>query len=224
MRNHGTFFPLPARPRSSRDLGRLHPRHRQPSPDNLQHFQCQNGLTSHQCWVEFDIDIDINTNYYDPIFYTNRTVKYWLALEEIDCAPHGNHGRLGRRRRGPRDQQHRDQRLGHPLARRAAAQQQRERRDTRGHAMPHRAQDEHDVQVPRQAVRHRLVPQPLQLSGLGAVFITGGDHSTADDHWVTFANFSVTFNGFDTKLINGTNTGNCTAGSATKPDPNCVGE
>ncbi|KAI9697565.1 MAG: laccase, multicopper oxidase, benzenediol:oxygen oxidorectuctase [Bogoriella megaspora] len=46
---------------------------------------CQNGPTSRQCWGAYDI----NTNYYDTIFHTNRTREYWLNLEEIDCAPDG---------------------------------------------------------------------------------------------------------------------------------------
>lgn len=46
---------------------------------------CKNGPTSRQCWGEHDI----NTNYYDTVFYTNNTVEYWLNLEEIDCAPDG---------------------------------------------------------------------------------------------------------------------------------------
>ncbi|KAJ6089707.1 hypothetical protein N7467_004923 [Penicillium canescens] len=46
---------------------------------------CENGPTSRQCWGEYDI----NTNYYDTIPYTNRTVEYWLTLEETDCAPDG---------------------------------------------------------------------------------------------------------------------------------------
>lgn len=46
---------------------------------------CQNGPTSRQCWGEYEI----NTNYYDTVFHTNRTVEYWLNLEEIDCAPDG---------------------------------------------------------------------------------------------------------------------------------------
>ena len=46
---------------------------------------CQNGPNSRQCWGEYDI----NTNYYDTVFYTNVTREYWLNLEEIDCAPDG---------------------------------------------------------------------------------------------------------------------------------------
>ncbi|KAI9684622.1 MAG: laccase, multicopper oxidase, benzenediol:oxygen oxidorectuctase, partial [Bogoriella megaspora] len=59
---------------------------------------------------------------------------------------------------------------------------------------------------------------------LGAVMITDWDHVTADVIWATIANFNVTFNGSDTGLINGMNTGNCTLYNATDPDPNCVGE
>ena len=46
---------------------------------------CQNTNTSRKCWGEYDI----NTNYYDTIFHTGRTVEYWLTVEEIDCAPDG---------------------------------------------------------------------------------------------------------------------------------------
>lgn len=46
---------------------------------------CLNTPTSRQCWGNYDI----NTNYYDTIFHTGRTVTYWLNLEEIDCAPDG---------------------------------------------------------------------------------------------------------------------------------------
>jgi hypothetical protein len=46
---------------------------------------CQNSPTSRQCWGKYDID----TNYYDTVFHTGRTVEYWLSLEEIDCAPDG---------------------------------------------------------------------------------------------------------------------------------------
>lgn len=59
---------------------------------------------------------------------------------------------------------------------------------------------------------------------LGAVFITDWDHETADQTWATIADLNVTFNGSDTGLINGMNTGNCTALNATKADPNCLSD
>jgi FtsP/CotA-like multicopper oxidase with cupredoxin domain len=46
---------------------------------------CENTPTSRKCWGEYDI----NTNPYDNVFYTGRTVEYWLNIEEIDCAPDG---------------------------------------------------------------------------------------------------------------------------------------
>jgi FtsP/CotA-like multicopper oxidase with cupredoxin domain len=46
---------------------------------------CKNAPKSRKCWGKYDI----NTNPYDTVFYTGRTVEYWLNIEEIDCAPDG---------------------------------------------------------------------------------------------------------------------------------------
>jgi hypothetical protein len=46
---------------------------------------CKNTNKSRKCWGKYDI----NTNQYDTIFHTGRTVEYWFNVEEIDCAPDG---------------------------------------------------------------------------------------------------------------------------------------
>jgi hypothetical protein len=46
---------------------------------------CKNTNKSRKCWGKYDI----NTNPYDTIFHTGRTVEYWFNVEEIDCAPDG---------------------------------------------------------------------------------------------------------------------------------------
>lgn len=53
--------------------------------NNTSSSSCQHGPTSRQCWSEYDI----NTNYYDTVVYANKTVEYWLTLQEIDCALDG---------------------------------------------------------------------------------------------------------------------------------------
>lgn len=57
---------------------------------------------------------------------------------------------------------------------------------------------------------------------LGSIFMTDWGHETEFDIWATVANFNVTFSGALTGLVNGMNTGNCTASNATAPDPNCI--
>lgn len=59
---------------------------------------------------------------------------------------------------------------------------------------------------------------------LGSVFLTDWDHQTAFEIWATISDFNVTFNGLGTGLINGKNTGNCTATQGQTKDPNCVGD
>ena len=57
---------------------------------------------------------------------------------------------------------------------------------------------------------------------LGSVFLTDWGHQTEFDIWATVATFNVTFDGALTGLVNGMNTGNCTATNATALDPNCI--
>lgn len=57
---------------------------------------------------------------------------------------------------------------------------------------------------------------------LGSVFLTDWGHQTEFDIWATVATFNVSFDGALTGLVNGMNTGNCTATNATALDPNCI--
>ena len=218
---------------------------------------CQNSPTSRQCWGEYDI----NTNYYDTVFNTNRTVEYWLTLKEIDCAPDGyqrkcltangtipgpaitanwgddivvhvtNHIATN----GSAIHWHGVRQLNNnvndgtpgvtqcPIAP-GTSMTYKFHADQYGTSWYH---SQFSFQYSNGLYGPLIINGPATADydeDLGAVFITDWDHTTADDVWATIANFNVTFNGSDTGLINGMNTGNCTASNATKPDPNCVGE
>lgn len=218
---------------------------------------CKNGPHSRKCWDKYDI----NTNYYDTIFHTNRTVEYWLSLEEVDCAPDGYlrkcmtangtmpgpaivadwgddvvvHVTNNLSNNGSAIHWHGVRQLNNnamdgtpgvtqcPIA--------------PGHSMTYKF---HADQYGTTWYHSHFSVQysnglhgPLIINGpatadydedLGAIFVTDWDHETADLHWATVANFNVTFNGSDTGLINGMNTGNCTALNATKPDANCLSD
>lgn len=47
--------------------------------------ECKHSPTSRHCWGKYDVD----TNYYEVIPDTGRTVEYWLSAKEIPCAPDG---------------------------------------------------------------------------------------------------------------------------------------
>lgn len=60
---------------------------------------------------------------------------------------------------------------------------------------------------------------------LGTIFLTDWDHQTAFDIWASIGDFmprNNTFGGAITGLVNGMNTGNCTANNTTMQDPNCI--
>ncbi|KAK3370939.1 multicopper oxidase-domain-containing protein [Lasiosphaeria ovina] len=46
---------------------------------------CENTPTSRNCWGDFSID----TNYYDVVPDTGRTVEYWLSVQQGPCTPDG---------------------------------------------------------------------------------------------------------------------------------------
>jgi len=46
---------------------------------------CENTPTSRECWGEYSLD----TNYYEDIPDTGRTVEYWLTAQEGPCSPDG---------------------------------------------------------------------------------------------------------------------------------------
>ncbi|KAK3314568.1 Cupredoxin [Apodospora peruviana] len=46
---------------------------------------CENTPTSRQCWGNFSID----TNYYDVVPDTGKTVEYWLSVQQGPCSPDG---------------------------------------------------------------------------------------------------------------------------------------
>ena len=58
---------------------------------------------------------------------------------------------------------------------------------------------------------------------LGTVFMTDWGHETEFRIWADIATFNVTFDGAETGLVNGMNTGNCTVTNSTARDPNCMG-
>jgi len=218
---------------------------------------CQNGPTSRKCWGEYDI----NTNYYKTIFYTNRTVEYWLNLEEIDCAPDGYrrkcltangtmpgpaitanwgdevivHVTNNIADNGTAIHWHGIRQLNNgandgvpgvtqcPIAP-GTTMTYRFHADQYGSSWWH---SHFSVQYTNGLYGPLIVNGPATADydeDLGAIFINGWDHHTADEHWARISNFGVTKNGSDTGLFNGMNTGNCTASNATKPDPHCVGD
>ena len=219
--------------------------------------RCQNGPTSRHCWGEYDI----NTNYYDTIFYTNRTVEYWLTLEEIDCAPDGYqrkclaangtipgpaitanwgddvvvHVTNNIATNGSAIHWHGVRQLNNnandgtpgvtqcPIAP-GKSMTYKFHADQYGTTWYH---SHLSYQYSNGLYGALIINGPATADydeDLGAIFIDDWDHVTADVIWSTIANFNVTFNGSDTGLINGKNTGNCTLYNATKPDPNCVGD
>ena len=236
-----------------------HQYHRGPNIGNLT-SGCQNGPTSRQCWGKYDI----NTNYYDTIFYTNHTVEYWLALEtleEVDCASDGYKrkcqtangtmpGPAIRANWGDEVVVH----VTNNMATNGSAIHWHGVRQLNNNAMDGTPGVTQCPIAPGKSMTYKFHADQygttwyhshfsfqysnglygsLIINGpatadydedLGLVLIIDWDHSTADDHWATIANFHVTFNGSDTGLINGMNTGNCTELNATKPDPNCLGD
>lgn len=218
---------------------------------------CQNGPTSRQCWGEYDI----NTNYYKTSFYTNRTVEYWLSLEEVDCAPDGYqrkcltaNGTIP----GPAITANwGDEVVVHVtnnIATNGSAIHWHGVRQLNNNAMDGVPGVTQCPIAPETSMTYKFhVDQygtswyhshfsvqysnglygPLIINGpttanydedLGAVFITDWDHATADQHWATVSNFNITWNGSDTGLINGMNTGNCMASNSTNLDPNCISD
>ncbi|KAJ4287146.1 hypothetical protein N0V90_012544 [Kalmusia sp. IMI 367209] len=218
---------------------------------------CQNTNTSRKCWGEFDI----NTNWYDTIFHTGRTVEYWLTVEEIDCAPDGYRTKCivaNGTMPGPAiiadwgddvvvhvtnnianngtaihwhgiRQLHNTQYDGAPGASQCPI--------APGKTMTYKF---HASQYGTSMYHSHLSVQyseglfgPLIINGpataeydeeLEPIILTDWNHHTAFAHWSTISNFNVSFNGAFTGLINGINTGNCTAANATALDPNCINE
>lgn len=218
---------------------------------------CENGPTSRQCWGKYDI----NTNYYDEIFYTNHTVEYWLSLEEIDCAPDG-YLRKCMTANGTMPGPAITANWGDEIVVHVTNNMKTNGSAIHWHGVRQLNNNVNDGTpgvtqcpiAPGTSMTYKFHAEqygtswyhshfsfqlsnglygPLIINGpatadydedLGAVFITDWDHVTADQIWATIANFNVTFDGSSTGLINGMNTGNCTALNTTDADPNCLSD
>ena len=214
---------------------------------------CQNTKTSRECWGEYDI----NTNYYDTVFHTGRTVEYWLTLQEVDCAPDGYRRKCmtaNGTMPGPAITANWGDDVvvhvtNHITTNGTAIHWHgvRQLNNTEYDGVPgvsqcpiapgtsmtykfHASQYGTSLYHSHFSLQYSMgLYGPIVINGpatanydedLGTVFLTDWDHQTAYDIWSTTANFAVVSAG--TGLINGMNTGNCTATNATVKDPNCV--
>ncbi|KAG8527711.1 uncharacterized protein KY384_007865 [Bacidia gigantensis] len=216
---------------------------------------CQNSPNSRKCWGKYDI----NTNYYDEVFHTGKTVEYWLNIEEIDCHPDGYKRKCqvaNGTMPGPAiTADWGDDVVVHvtnnlPINGTAIHWHGIRQLNTNeydgtpgvsqcpippGDSMTykfHASQYGTSMWHSHFAIQYSMgLHGPLNINGpatadydedLDTIFMTDWGHETEFATWASVATFNVTFDGALTGIINGQNTGNCTATNATKPDPNCI--
>ena len=214
---------------------------------------CRNIRTSRECWGEHNI----NTNYYDTIFHTGRTVEYWLTLEKIDCTPDGYRRKCitaNGTMPGPAITANWGDdvvvHMTNSIAGNGTAihwHGVRQLNNTQYDGIPgvsqcpiapgssmtykfHASQYGTSIYHSHFSLQYSMgLYGPLIINGpatanydkdLGTVILTDWDHQTAFDIWAATANYNVVSVG--TGLVNGVNTGDCTATNATAQDPNCI--